>query len=92
MSGNIYVIDALSKQIKVVSYDGSSVRTVVQFMIDRPRAVAVHPGKGYVCVHAMCVGTCVGGCVGVGGYGCGCTCVGVWVGVGVGAHVCVCLC
>ena len=61
MTGNIYVIDALSKQIKVVSSDGSIVRTIISSQIDRPRAVAVHPGKGYVCV---CVGTC--GWMGVG--------------------------
>ena len=83
MTGNIYVIDASAKQIKVVSSDGSLVRTVVSSQIDRPRAIAVHPGKGYVCV-CVCVGW-------VGGWGW----MGAWVGgytyVCVYVHTCVCV-
>jgi sugar lactone lactonase YvrE len=48
VTGNVYFVDLFTREIKVVSYNGRFVKTIVKVGLDRPRGIALDVEKGYM--------------------------------------------
>ena len=48
--GHLYWTDTGLDNIEVATLDGSMRRILIDDDLDEPRAIALHPGKGWVCL------------------------------------------